>query len=79
MNIFSLLFLYLVLPLSALVYFLLPDIRKKNLALIVISLVMYGLAQPLHILLMVVLSYLNYRFAFRIDPEERARSCFLRC
>ena len=71
MNIFSLLFLYLVLPLSALVYFLLPDIRRKNLALIVISLVMYGLAQPLHILLMVALSYLNYRFAFRIDPEER--------
>ena len=71
MNIFSLLFLYLVLPLSALVYFLLPDIRRKNLALSVISLVMYGLAQPLHILLMVVLSYLNYRFAVRIDPEER--------
>jgi alginate O-acetyltransferase complex protein AlgI len=71
LNSYTLLFLYLVLPVSALVYHLMPDIRRKNIALIVMSLLLYTFGQPAYTLLMVALCYVNYRFAFRIDPEER--------
>ena len=67
----SLLFLYLILPLSVLVYFLLPDIRRKNLALIVISLLLYSVGNLLYLPLMAGLCLLNYKMAFRIHPEDR--------
>ena len=67
----SLLFLYLILPVSVLVYHLLPDVRRKNLALIVISLLLYTMGQPIYLPLMVGLCFVNYRMAFRIDPEDR--------
>lgn len=65
-------FLYILFPVTMLVYFLLPDMKKKNLALLVISLLFYAMGQPLYMLLMVGLSYLNFILAKRIDPEDRA-------
>ena len=67
----SLLFLYLILPLSVLVYFLLPDIRRKNMALIVISLLLYSMGNLLYLPLMAGFCLLNYKMAFRIHPEDR--------
>lgn len=64
-------FLYLILPLSVLIYFLLPDIRRKNLALILISILLYSMGNLLYLPLMVGLCLMNYKMAFRIDPEDR--------
>ena len=71
MEYFSLLFLYLFLPVSVAVYHLFPDIRRKNLALIAISLLIYTLGQPVYMIAMLVMSFVNYRLAFRIDRNFR--------
>ena len=67
----NLFFLYILLPAVLLIYFLLPDMNRKNLALTIISLVFYSMGQPIYMVLMVGLCYLNYRFALRINSEER--------
>lgn len=67
----NLYFLYILLPLTLVVYFFMPDIRKKNTVLLVVSLLFYAMGQPLYVLLMVGLSYLNYLFALRMDPQDR--------
>ncbi len=66
----NLYFLYILLPISLLVYFLMPDMRRKNMTLLVVSLLFYAMGQPLYLLLMVALSYLNFRMAHSIDPHE---------
>ena len=66
----NLFFLYILLPAVMLIYFLMPDINRKNLALIIISLVFYSMGQPIYMVMMVGLSYLNYKFALRISSEE---------
>ncbi len=68
----NLFFLYILFPAVILIYFLLPDMRRKNMALLVISLVFYAMGQPLYMGLMVALSYLNYKLALRIDPDDRS-------
>lgn len=68
----NLYFLYILLPLTVLVYFLIPDVRRKNTALLVISLLFYAMGQPLYVPLLVGLSYLNYRMALRIRPGTKA-------
>ena len=67
----GLLFLYLILPVTVLVYHLLPDIRRKNLVLMGISMLLYSMGNLLYLPLMVGLTLLNYRLAFRIHPEDR--------
>lgn len=71
MDLSNLMFLYLFLPLSVLAYHLLPQVWQKNLALIVISLLFYALGQPAYVIAMAALSFINYRLALRIDPEEK--------
>ena len=68
----NLFFLYILFPTVVLIYFLLPDMRKKNLALLAISLVFYAMGQPIYMGLMVALSFLNYKLALRIDPDDRS-------
>jgi alginate O-acetyltransferase complex protein AlgI len=63
--------LYLILPISVIGYHFLREVWQKNLALIVISLILYTLGQPAYLLVMGGLSFLNYRLALRIDPENR--------
>lgn len=72
----SLLFLYLFLPLTAVVYFLMPGIRRKNIVLLVASLLFYSMGQPLYLPLLVGLSYVNYSLAKRI-PQHGRRMLFL--
>lgn len=68
----NLLFLYLLLPIAILVYTLIPGMNRKNWALIVISLVFYAMGQPVYMALMVGLTFLNYKLAFRIHSEDRS-------
>ena len=58
----SLFFLYVFLPLTAAVYFLMPGIRRKNIVLIAASLLFYAVGQPVYLLLLLGLSYVNYYF-----------------
>lgn len=68
----NLLFVYILLPVILLIYYLLPDIRKKNMAMLIISIIFYAMGQPLYMVLIVALSYLNFRLALRIDPDDRS-------
>ena len=53
----NLFFLYILFPAVILIYFLMPDMRKKNLALLVISLVIYAMGQPVYMGLMVFMVF----------------------
>lgn len=59
MNLYSLTFLYLFLPLSTVAYYLVPA-RAKNGMLLLISLAFYTLAQPEYLLLMVASVLFDY-------------------
>ena len=59
----SLYFLYLFLPLTLLVYFLVPGLRLKNIVLLAASLLFYAMGQPVYVLLLVGLSYANFAMA----------------
>lgn len=72
MDFSNLLFLYILLPLVILIYTVLPDMDRKNWVLIGASLVLYAMGQPIYMVLMVGLTFLNYKFALRIDPEDRS-------
>lgn len=67
----SLYFLYLFLPLTLLVYFLVPGLRLKNIILLAASLLFYAMGQPVYVLLLVGLSYANFAMARRIRPGKR--------
>ena len=66
----NLYFLYILLPITLLVYFLMPDVRRKNLLFLVVSLLFYAMGQPFYLVLLVALSYLNYVLANRINPKD---------
>lgn len=66
----NLLFVYILLPLLILAYFVIPGMRRKNVVLLVSSLLLYGLGNPIHMALLVVLSFVNYKLALRIEPED---------
>ncbi len=68
----NLYFLYILLPITLLVYFLIPDMRRKNLTLLGVSLLFYAMGQPIYLALIIGLSYLNYSLAVKINPERRA-------
>ena len=67
----SLYFLYLFLPLTLLVYFLVPSLRLKNIVLLAASLLFYAMGQPVYVLLLVGLSYANFAMARCIRPGKR--------
>ena len=64
-------FLYILLPLTLLAYFGMPDIRRKNLVLVVVSFLFYSMGQPLYVLLLAGLSWLNFRFSLKIRPKRK--------
>ena len=66
----NLFFLYILLPATLLTYFLMPDLKRKNLVFLVVSLLFYAMGQPLYLGLLVGLSYLNYFLALRINPRD---------
>lgn len=66
----NLYFLYILLPVTLLVYFLMPDLKRKNLVFLIVSLLFYAMGQPIYLALLVGLSYLNYILALRINPKD---------
>lgn len=72
MNFASLLFLYIFLPLTLLAYFFMPDVRRKNMLLVAVSLLFYAMGQPLYVFFLAGLTWLNYRFSLRIRPGRNS-------
>ncbi len=68
----NLLFLYILLPLTLAVYFLMPDMRKKNLVLIATSLVFYALGNLMYLPLLLLTAFINYWLGNRVKPGNRA-------
>jgi len=64
-------FLYLFLPVTVVVYFLMPSMRSKNLFLLIVSMAFYVLAQPIYLLLFLALTCINYILSKRVKPEKR--------
>ena len=66
----NLYFLFILLPLTMLFYFLMPTMHLKNLALLGISALFYAMGQPVYLIIMIGLSYLNYVLSKRIVPGD---------
>ena len=64
-------FLYLWLPLALAAYFSAKKMRTKNTVLLWASLLFYAMGQPAYLLLLVGLSWLNFKLARKIRPGQR--------
>ncbi len=69
----SVVFLFAFLPLSVLLYFLIPGIRRKNLVLLLFSLVFYAWGEPVYILLMLFSILMNYAFGRLMEDEPEKK------
>ena len=67
----NLYFLFILLPLTMLFYFLMPTMHWKNKALLGISMLFYAMGQPIYLLIMIGVSYVNYRLSLRIQPGDK--------
>ncbi|MBQ1389983.1 MAG: MBOAT family protein [Clostridia bacterium] len=75
----STVFLFIFLPVSYLVYLLLPGIKSKNAWLIAVSLLFYAYGEPITVLLMVFSVLANYIFARIIASVKKGRKAWLTC
>ena len=65
-------FLFLYLPLSLILYFIVP-FKYRNLALFLVSLVFYGWEKPIYLLIMIFVIVVNYIFGSLISSENDAK------
>lgn len=65
----SLTFIYLFLPAILILHFLMPDIRSKNIILLIFSLLFYAWGEPIYILLMLISILINFLFAVKIEKS----------
>ena len=68
----NLYFLFILLPVTMLAYFAMPNMRLKNYALLGISAMFYAMGQPIYLLIMIGLSYVNYLLGLKIVPGDKA-------
>ena len=66
----SLFFVCAFLPLSLLVYVLVPGMKAKNTSLLVFSLIFYAWGEPKYVLLLALMALFDWYFALRIDRSE---------
>ena len=68
----SLVFLFLFLPLSLLVYYIIPNFKAKNIVLTIFSLAFYAWGEPVYFLLMILCAFINY-YASKIIQNHTER------
>lgn len=66
----SLTFLCVFLPITFIVYQVLPGIRTKNALLVIVSLIFYAYGEPVYILLMIFSTVLNWAIGYFVDPHN---------
>lgn len=64
-------FLYIFFPIAVVGYFLMPYLRSKNIFLLVASMALYAIVQPSYLLLLVVLTVINYFCGLHVCKEKR--------
>ena len=67
----NLYFLFILFPLTMMVYYLMPTMNLKNIALLGISMLFYAMGQPLYLVFMIILSYVNYALSLRIRAGDK--------
>ena len=67
----NLYFIFILLPVTMLTYFAMPTMRLKNAALLGISMLFYAMGQPLYLVFMIGISYVNYALSQRIRPGDK--------
>lgn len=65
----SLIFIYIFLPLNLLCYALITDIKKKNICVLVFSLLFYAWASPKYLLVLMVMAFINYAGARCVETQ----------
>jgi alginate O-acetyltransferase complex protein AlgI len=73
----SFVFLCVFLPLTYLLYTIVPSIRWKNGLLIVASLIFYAYGEPVYVLLMIFSAWINYLYARCIAGYQKKKKIFL--
>lgn len=73
----SLVFLCIFLPVTFILYTVLPSVRQKNGLLIAVSLVFYAYGEPVYVLLMMFSAFLNYLCARLIAGRAEQKKLFL--
>ena len=74
----SLLFLYAFLPVSLLLYFLVPGLKGKNIVLLCASLVFYAWGEPVYVFLMLAVAALNWGFGLLLG-KKRSKGLLALC
>ncbi|MDO5382757.1 MAG: MBOAT family O-acyltransferase [Eubacteriales bacterium] len=69
----SLLFIYIFLPVNLLCYALISDIKKKNICVLIFSLIFYAWSSPKFLLVLMVVALINYFGAIYIDKYRDTR------
>lgn len=75
----SLLFIYIFLPVNLLCYAVISDIRKKNICVLVFSLIFYAWSSPKYLILLMVMALVNYTAAVLIDKLPSRSKLVLTC
>ncbi|MCP1110132.1 MBOAT family O-acyltransferase [Ohessyouella blattaphilus] len=70
----SLTFLCVFLPISFLIYYILPSIKIKNYFLCLVSLVFYAYGEPVYVLLMAFSVVMNFSFGRMLSREKNRKS-----
>lgn len=74
----SLVFLCIFLPIVFLLYGIIPNLKVRNIILMLASLVFYAYGEPVYVLLMIGSAFVNYVFALLIDRNSgKGRKAFL--
>ncbi len=71
----SLFFISCLLPLIVLCYYLIPDVGRRNIFLLAVSFLMFGMCQPVYIPLLVILSQVTFRMGQKVRKGRRGTVC----
>lgn len=63
-------FLFVFLPVCLLAYFLMPNIKAKNVVLLIASLTFYAIGEPIWVFLMILSAFVNYGAGLIIDKKR---------
>ena len=69
----SLVFIFIFLPLSLVLYYLIPNRNYRNIILLVFSLIFYAWGEPIYVILMVIEITINYFMAIWIDKSNELK------
>lgn len=69
----SLLFIYIFLPVNLLCYAVISDIKKKNICLLIFSLIFYAWTSPKYLLVMMAMAMINYLGALGVEHFRSRR------